>query len=86
MFGIDNPVEPLIRASNNTSGTTLKPRERTLSPEEIGCVSCRMYLGAELARFPTIKLAVKIYINNGSKIRLHATWMKAFEKCNILHP
>lgn len=66
---IDNPVE-LIRASNIA---TFKPRERTLSPEEIGVLF--RYL-EKVGSIPTIKLAVKfILLTMVRKSELlHATW------------
>lgn len=66
---IDNPVE-LIRASNIAS---FKPRERSLSPEEIGVLF--RYL-EQVGSIPTIKLAVKfILLTMVRKSELlHATW------------
>ena len=66
---IENPVE-LIRASNIA---TFKPRERTLSPDEIGVLF--KYL-EQVGSIPTIKLAVKfILLTMVRKSELlHATW------------
>lgn len=66
---IENPVE-LIRASNIA---TFKPRERMLSPDEIGVLF--KYL-EQVGSIPTIKLAVKfILLTMVRKSELlHATW------------
>ena len=77
---IENPVE-LIRASNIA---TFKPRERTLSPDEIGVLF--KYL-EQVGSIPTIKLAVKfILLTMVRKSELlHATWDEiSFE--NTLQP
>lgn len=79
---IDNPVE-LIRASNIA---TFKPRERTLSPEEIGVLF--RYL-EQVGSIPTIKLAVKLILLTMVRKSelLHATWDEVnFEKATWTIP
>ncbi len=79
---IVNPVE-LIRASNIAS---FKPRERSLSPEDIGVLF--KYI-EQVGSIPTIKLAVKLILLTMVRKSelLHATWDEVnFEKATWTIP